>query len=181
MAEADGTKLLAASVKAGARQRLLMVDYDFSVLLDVTADAVLLEGGRPCAIHRKETLLGHEQRITYALGKDGFAPMDAQTGFFTHAYRQPQDRLSTAIAFCEAVREGLEEEARSYLTPDLARTLDFADIREFFGDFDCCRPPLSDRSGKLLGLIYHSGERLKSAQLFEFEYEGNIISNVTEY
>lgn len=179
--EVDGTKLLAASVQAGARQRLLIVDYDFAVLLDITADAVLLEDGRPCAIHRKDTLLGHEQRILYALGKDGFAPLDAQVGFFTHAYRPPQDRLSAAIAFCEAVREGLEEEARSYLAQDLAKALDFNDIREFFGDFDCCRPPLSDRSGRLLGLIYHSGAHLKSAQLFEFEYEGAMISNVTEY
>ena len=170
-------------VRIGARgfERLLALDFDLAPLLEIEGDTVYVDDGCPCSIRRLDTLLGHEERTRYEYTDGEFTALAPELGFFTHAPDRPADDLSLATAFCEAVRENRREEAISYLSPSLADSLDFDDIRSFFGDFDCCKPPLSDRSGRLLGLIYHSGGQLKSAQLFSFEFENGLIGNVSEY
>ncbi|MEL7609956.1 MAG: hypothetical protein AAGU74_10655 [Bacillota bacterium] len=170
-------------VRIGTRrgERMLALDFNLSPLLEIEGDTVYVDEGCPSAVKRLDTLLKHEERTRYEYRDGQFLALSPEIGFFTHPPERPGDNLSLAIAFCEAVRENQREEALSYLASDLVNTLNFDDIRSFFGDFSCCRPTFSDRSGKLLGLIYQSGEQLKSAQLFSFEFENGLISDVSEY
>lgn len=51
--------------------------------------------------------------------------------------RQTTETETAAIrCFCEAVRLNLEEEALSFLTPELAQEMSFQEIKDFLGPFD---------------------------------------------
>jgi len=78
------------------------------------------------------------------------------------------------------VREGFREEALSYLCQELRQNFPFDEIRDFLGNFQSCRPPLSDKSGALLGLITSRGDRVSSARLYEFQFENGLISDIAE-
>ena len=88
--------------------------------------------------------------------------------------------LLLACAFAEAVRDDREEDAAACLDPELAATLEFEDIRDFFGDFAYPRAPFSDRSGKTLGLVSYAKGSVSQARIFEFEFGENCITNVKE-
>lgn len=84
------------------------------------------------------------------------------------------------IAFCEAVREGFDVEAASYMTVSLKMDFSIDEIRNFLGNFDCCRPPLSDRSGRLIGLIETGSDGVACARLYEFAFEDELIADISE-
>lgn len=107
---------------------------------------------------------------------------------FTGAYVEEElpeeeqtQELRLAFAFAEAVRDNREEEAVALLDPELAQSLEFEDIRDFFGDFAYPRAPFSDRSGKVIGLVSYADGSISEARLFEFDYKENHITNVKEY
>lgn len=161
-------------------ERLMAFDFEGELLLDLAGDAAYVEEGCPCAITRYQTQRGHELRRRYDYRNGSFLAQPEETGFFTHPASTPKDDLETAIAFCEAVREGWRDEAWGYLAPDLGKELEFAEVRAFLGEFAACRPPLSDLSGRMLGLIYQKKSRIERAQLFRFEFENGLIANVSE-
>ena len=179
--DVGGDNLLLVRINARQGERMLALNFDLVPLLEIDGDTVYLDEGCPSSVKRLDTLLRHEERTSYEFIGGEFVALAPEIGFFTHMPQRPRDDLSLAIAFCEAVRENQREEALSYLAPELMNSLDFNDIRSFFGNFSCCKPTFSDRSGKPLGLIYQSGEQLKSAQLFSFEFENGLISDVSEY
>ena len=78
------------------------------------------------------------------------------------------------------MREGFESEAMACLDAELKAALTFEDLREFFGPFTECRPPLSDVSGRYIGLIATEENNLSSARLYELEFADGIIQNITE-
>lgn len=106
---------------------------------------------------------------------------------FTGAYveEEPQEdqqtaELKLALTFAQAVRDNREEDAAACLDQTLAETLDFEDIRRFFGDFAYPRAPFSDASGQTLGLISYADGSISEARIFEFDFGEHCITNVKE-
>ena len=110
----------------------------------------------------------------------GFSADCPEAGFFTREYKYPADRQKLVIAFCEAVREGFDVEAASYMAVSLKMDFSIDEIRNFLGNFDCCRPPLSDRSGRLIGLIETGSDGVACARLYEFAFEDVLIADISE-
>ena len=180
--EFGGTAYVAVRTAGRQGERLLLLNAAMEESLDVSAAAVQLEENAIEAIDPLGTLLGHERRIRYQYEKgEGFVSSPAETGFFTRPPRTPRGTLERAIAFAEAVREGFEAEAMSYLADDLATSIGFDALQEFFGTFTAARPPISDGSGRYLGLITEEEGNLSCARLYEFEFNGEgQIENITE-
>jgi hypothetical protein len=106
---------------------------------------------------------------------------------FTGAYVEEElpeteqtPELKLALAFAEAVRDNREQDAVPLLEPELAQTLAFEDIREFFGDFAYPRAPFSDGSGRVVGLVSYANGNISAARLFEFDFGDQCIANVRE-
>lgn len=177
---AGGRQFAAVRTMGSGGERLLMLDGDLNAALEIAAAHISLEEAGVYAVDPLGTCMGHERRVLYTYSGGAFHPSEPQLGFFTHAYARPPAGPRLTTAFCEAVREGFREEAYSYLTPALAQDLDFDEIRNFLGNFQQCRPPLSDEGGTLLGLIAEEGDRLQSARLYEFSFEGDYISDIGE-
>jgi len=105
------------------------------------------------------------------------------TGAYVDEEPPPEEappELALAMAFAEAVRDGREEDAAACLEPELADSLDFKDLKVFFGEFAYARAPFSDRSGRTLGLVSFSEGSVCAARIFEFDFGDNRISNVKE-
>lgn len=180
--ELGGASYVAVHTQGRHSERLLLLNAGMEEALDVSAAAVRIEGGAVEAIDPLGTLLGHERRVRYQyeIG-EGFVAAPAEIGFFTCAPRTPRGTLERAVAFAEAIREGFEAEALSYLSEDLAAAIGFDALREFLGSFTAARPPISDGSGRFLGLIAAEDGNLSCARLYEFEFEEDgRIGNITE-
>lgn len=173
-------QMVALQAGMANQQRLLITDRNLEPILDIADDDVMIIDSNPASVKALNTLAGHEKRVLYEYDGKQFQPGEPQIGFFTHEYHAPEDPLSLAICFCEAVRLEIKEEAASYLTADLASGLDFTLIRQLLGEFDECRPPLSDHSGNVLGLAYGRDGAVKDVRLFNFSFESGRISNISE-
>lgn len=180
--ELAGVPFVAVRTHGKTGERVLLLSANMEEALDVSAKAVQVAGDAVEAIDPLGTLLGHERRIRYTYEKEGdFVPSSPETGFFTRAPQRPRGTLERAIAFAEAVREGFEAEAMSYLTDDLASSVGFDALREFLGTFTVARPPVSDASGRYIGLIATEEGNLCCARLYEFEFaQDGRIENITE-
>lgn len=177
---AGGRQFAAIRTVGESGERLLMLDSDLNAALEIAAAHIALEEKGVCAIDPLGTRMGHEVRTLYTYSAGAFQAGPPETGFFTRAYARPAAGPLLSTAFCEAVREGFREEALGYLTPALRQDLDFDEIKDFLGNFQQCRPPLSDEGGTLLGLIAEEGDRLQSARLYEFAFEGDAIADIAE-
>ena len=71
------------------------------------------------------------------------------------------------------------DEAFSYLDDNLKSALTKEDIQSFFGSFSSVRPPLTDTSGRDMGLIASEGS-FSSARLIEFGFSDARISDISE-
>lgn len=76
--------------------------------------------------------------------------------------------------------KGSRRKPSRYLTPELAKEVDFAGLQDFLGNFQYCRPPLSNDGETLLGLIAQEGDQLQSARLYAFTFEGDAIADIGE-
>ncbi|MBR5292555.1 MAG: hypothetical protein IKU32_06505 [Clostridia bacterium] len=177
---AAGRQFAAVITHEGHTAHLLMLDSNTEAVLEITADEILLEQDCIAAIDNLGTIMGHQRKRKFIYSAGEFSADHPETGFFTREYSFPVCKSSLVRAFAEAVREGFREEAMSYLTPDLRQSLPFDEIRDFLGNFQSCRPPLSDKSGALLGLITSEGNRVSSARLYEFQFENGLISDIAE-
>lgn len=177
---AAGRQFAAVITHEGSTSHLLMLDSNTEAVLEISANEILLEEGWVAAIDNMDTVMGHQQKRKFVYSAGEFSPIHPEIGFFTHEYSFPVGNAALVRAFAEAVREGFREEAMSYLTPDLRQSLPFDEIRDFLGNFQSCRPPLSDKSGALLGLITSEGNRVSSARLYEFQFENGLISDIAE-
>ncbi len=177
-----GAAHVAVEAHSPGKKRLLLLSAAMEEVLDVSAASVRMAGDEVECIDPAGTLLGHERRVRYRYAKgSGFVPGPAETGFFTIPPRAPHGTLERAISFAEAVREGFEGEAMACLAEDLASTISFGALGEFFGAFTAVRPPVSDGSGRFLGFITEEDGNLSSARLYEFEFsEDGRIENITE-
>ncbi len=177
---AGGRQFAAVRTVYEGGERMLMLDSDLNAALEISAAHISLEEEGVCAVDPLGTRVGHEIRTLYTYSAGSFQAGPPETGFFTHSYIRPAAGTGLAAAFCEAVREGFREEALGYLSPTLLQDLDFDEIKDFLGNFQQCRPPLSDEGGTLLGLIAEEGDRLQSARLYEFTFAGDAIADIAE-
>lgn len=175
-----GRQFTAVSIHKEEGERMLLLDQELRSILELSADIILLEESCISVINRLGTAAGHEVRTRYTYSGGAFHPLPQERGFFTQSYRFPDGRLNLVTAFCEAVREDFREEAESYLAPALKNAFSFDEIKDFLGNFQCCRPPLSDKSGALLGLVAAECDRVSSARLYEFSFENGLISDIAE-
>jgi len=163
----------------GGKSMLLIVNSSGRELLRVQGETVQFEQNRAVCIERLDTAQGHERRTVYRLQNAGFAQTESEVGFFTHECEPPADEFLLMRALCEAVREGFEEEALSYLTPSLREGLTFDALREFFGSFAHCRRPLIDDPG-LIGLCCEAQSRVHDVRLFSFSTKQGLIDDIAE-
>lgn len=92
----------------------------------------------------------------------------------------PTGELQTALNFLFAIRAQDKSSAQALMHAELIELVDFDALCSFFGIFITARPPIADSSGRYIGLIASERENLMSARLYEFEYRGGLIYNVTE-
>lgn len=180
--EIGGAAYVAVETEYGTKERILLLDGNMENVFEASADAVKADSGGIFCIDSLGTLRGHERRTAFVRGADGtFSPLPPEIGFFTHIPKKSADSFERAVSFLEAVREGFEGEALSYLSETLRDALSFSSLREFFGDFEAVRPPLSDRSGRYLGTVTRKAGNRCSARLYEFAFaENGLIDNITE-
>lgn len=176
----SGNDYIAVFTNLKDDDRLILFDKQLNNTLDICADSIsITSDGKIEKIDNLNTKMKHQKRTLITLNKNGEFCEEAESmGFFTHEYEYPKDRLTLSTAFCEAVREDFCDEALSYLTDSLKATVTFDALKEFLGDFDSVRPPISQNDGSLLGLLKSSSSALLTARLFEFEFEEMKISNV---
>lgn len=177
---AGGRCFAAVITHHGDTSRLLMLDSSTEAVLEISASEILLEQDCVAAIDSMGTVMGHQFKRKYVYSAGKFSAVRPEVGFFTRQYSFPPDNGLLIRAFSEAVREGFRQEALSYLTSDLRESFPFDEIRDFLGNFQSCRPPLSDKKGALLGLITQEGGSIGSARLFEFSFKDGLISDIAE-
>ena len=175
-----GRQFAAAITHEAGTSHLLMLDSNTEAVLEVSASEILLEEDCIAAIDDMGTAMGHQRKRKFIYSAGEFSAAQPEIGFFTREYIFPKGTALLVRAFAEAVREGFREEALSYLCQELRQNFPFDEIRDFLGNFQSCRPPLSDKSGALLGLITSRGDRVSSARLYEFQFENGLISDIAE-
>lgn len=174
-----GRQFVAVTTHEADTSHLLMLDTNIQAVLEISASAIFLEPDWVAAVDDLGTLMGHQRRRKFVYSAGEFIPQCPETGFFTRQYAFPETMLLPR-AFAEAVREGFQDEALSYITDELRRDFSFDEMRDFLGNFQSCRPPVSDKKGALLGLISSDGCRVSSARLYEFRLEKGLISDIAE-
>lgn len=180
--EIGGTLYAAAETEGEGKKHILLLNGSMESVFEAAAGNIIADSSGIFLIDSLGTLRGHERRTAYLPGEDGtFSPLPPETGFFTHRPKQSADSFERAVSFLEAVREGFAEEALSCLAETLREEISFASLRDFFGDFEEVRPPLSDRSGRYLGTAKRMEENRLRARLYEFSFaENGLIDNITE-
>lgn len=119
----------------------------------------------------------HEMQYTLSFHED---TLSRSAPVFGHFVAKPDPVASPALickALCEAVALSLEEEAFSYLTPDLADGMTLTDLFDFFGQFDHVHGVEGEGPFTLLlaQVLYENVFRLQS---YVCEMEGLKIANI---
>lgn len=158
-------------------------------VLNVSAhQAVLAQPGRVELTDHIPDTLGHT--IRRVLQWDGRYFNEAErTVMLPQNHARPDTLPQTVSAFLDAVRLRQEQEAMSYLTPNMSEGLAFDSIVDFFGDFLATTPPrypvMGLAAGQVMGLTSLIDENLpllERVRLYDFEMaqEGPLIDNIRE-
>ena len=112
-------------------------------------------------------------------------PVSSELGWFTCEPRGASSPAEICTALLEAVKADAKEVAMACLTPSLAEGLSFADLKEFFGDYDTIAQTLSPACGQGgIALKYSVGNNLYVAREFCVETKktekGLLIDNIRE-
>ncbi len=172
----SGEELLFVHVKEPEGERLLCVREAkgrFDVIFEHEAEGFsVAEDGSVKCHKRLDTHLKHERRSTYALNGGEFVLVASEPA---KRVRKPAAREETVIAFIEAVQNRFENEALCYLSDELSRSVDFGDISEFLGDFECWARPLYgtpvEENCVFMGICHKVSENVYDARMFKFEFD----------
>lgn len=112
-------------------------------------------------------------------------PVSTELGWYTCAARTASAPADICASLLEAVKAGQQDLAMACLTPSLAEGLSFADLKEFFGDFDSFTQTISPACGQNgIALKYVVGKNLFAAREFCIETRqsggGLLIDNIRE-
>lgn len=122
--------------KSGCRcEKLVALNDKIEVAAALAGEICRIENGYLTAIEPLGTVLGHEKRTRYEFFGGSLRELPPETGFFTNRAHMPNSPQETALALMQAVRLGREDEADALLSRELAETLSFAELCDFFGSF----------------------------------------------
>lgn len=116
-------------------KNLLLLTDKIEVAAALAGEICRIENGYLTAIEPLGTVLGHEKRTRYEFFGGSLRELPPETGFFTNRAHMPNSPQETALALMQAVRLGREDEADALLSRELAETLSFAELCDFFGSF----------------------------------------------
>jgi hypothetical protein len=113
------------------------------------------------------------------------APAGSELGWYTCAAKPAKTAADICAALLQALRANMPSVAMACLTPSLAEGLSFADLKEFFGDYDSFTESISPACGQSgIALKYAVGKNLFVAREFCVETRqkdgGLLIDNIRE-
>jgi hypothetical protein len=116
---------------------------------------------------------------------DCLTPAGSELGWYTCEARKAATSADICAALLEAIKADMPSVAMECLTPSLAEGLSFADLKEFFGDFDSFTQTISPACGQSgIALKYAVGKNLYVAREFCVETRkkdgGLLIDNLRE-
>ena len=176
--------------KCGCRcEKLVALNAKIEVAAALAGEICRIENGYLTAIEPLGTVLGHEKRTRYEFFGGSLRELPPETGFFTNRAHMPNSPRETALALMQAVRLGREDEADALLSRELAETLSFAELCDFFGSFaderiapsGLCEPTAYDNSTAekiIVGAIKTDAGGLVRAEKFVFTIENGVVTDV---
>ena len=176
--------------KCGCRcEKLVALNDKIEVAAALAGEICRIENGYLTAIEPLGTVLGHEKRTRYEFFGGSLRELPPETGFFTNRAHMPNSPQETALALMQAVRLGREDEADALLSRELAETLSFAELCDFFGSFaderiapsGLCEPTAYDNSTAekiIVGAIKTDANGLVRAEKFVFTIENGVVTDV---
>lgn len=176
--------------KCGCRcEKLVALNDKIEVAAALAGEICRIENGYLTAIEPLGTVLGHEKRTRYEFFGGSLRELPPETGFFTNRAHMPNSPQETALALMQAVRLGREDEADALLSRELAETLSFAELCDFFGSFaderiapsGLCEPTAYDNSTAekiIVGAIKTDAGGLVRAEKFVFTIENGVVTDV---
>lgn len=176
--------------KCGCRcEKLVALNDKIEVAAALAGEICRIENGYLTAIEPLGTVLGHEKRTRYEFFGGSLRELPPETGFFTNQAHMPNSPRETALALMQAVRLGREDEADALLSRELAETLSFAELCDFFGSFaderiapsGFCEPTAYDNSTAekiIVGAIKTDANGLVRAEKFVFTIENGVVTDV---
>ena len=170
-------------------EKLVALNDKIEVAAALAGEICRIENGYLTAIEPLGTVLGHEKRTRYEFFGGSLRELPPETGFFTNRAHMPNSPQETALALMQAVRLGREDEADALLSRELAETLSFAELCDFFGSFaderiapsGLCEPTAYDNSTAekiIVGAIKTDAGGLVRAEKFVFTIENGVVTDV---
>lgn len=178
------------SLKSDCRcEKLVALNDRIEVAAALAGEICRIENGYLTAVEPLGTVFGHEKRTRYEFFGGSLRKLPPETGFFTNQAHMPNSPQETALALMQAVRLGREDEADALLSRELAETLSFAELCDFFGSFaderiapsGLCEPTAYDNSITekiIVGAIKTDAGGLVRAEKFVFTIENGVVTNV---
>lgn len=158
----------------GSDARGMVIARGGKVLLSLFADQVTLTDTGLETIQRLPTQRGHKRKTAYRIQSGSISETSAETGFFT---REPDEIVSVSRALCEAILYACPEEAFSYLTPALQKSLTVEKLMGFLPAFDAVRE--LELAGGTLGLVLSvDADGIVPVQRVTFVANGEKIANI---
>lgn len=158
----------------GSDARGMVIARGGKVLLSLFADQVTLTDMGLETIQSLPTQRGHEKKTVYRIQNGSISEVSGDTGFFT---REPGEIVSVSRALCEAILYECPEEAFSYLTPALQKTLTAEKLSGFLPAFDAVRE--LELAGGTLGLVLSvNADGIVPVQRVTFLTNGEKIANI---
>ncbi|MBO4383932.1 MAG: hypothetical protein J5854_00750 [Clostridia bacterium] len=179
--DAGSARYLVVRADVCGGKRLVILDGEGAVTLDVRgADADVVEG-YPTVTERLGSVRGLERRTRFKLVKGTCKALPSELGFFTGEEHIPESDTERALSIAEDVLFGRESGWRAFLSEELSETLQNDSLKTFFGDYDAARPhPVEERDGRVTVGLYSKKDHIASPRRFLFVFEGGLLTDVEE-
>lgn len=155
--------------KSGAGERVLLFDTSGKMLLDVTADSVIVDGGTGgvLASTALDDAAGHIVRKAYAWSAE--TGYDESRKIERSADRVPSTPQDAALAICQALALGLNDEADAYVSSELRAQLEGGRLRHYLGPFErCAAGGVAGGDEVCVELFQQTSPRITSGRLYAF-------------
>lgn len=178
--DVGSARLLVVLAIARGSERLIMLDQNAGVLLDVSGDRASIEDGFPTVTQRMGTVRGHARKTRFEFSGGAFVKLPESVVFVEGEPNEPANETQRALAAVQETALGFES-AAEFFEPGLARKAGEEGFKSFFGSFDEARPyPMELREGEaIVGLITNDGP-IARPKKFLFAFSGGLITDAEE-